>query len=79
MCVYKKKRMYVCTRLCCEKEKETEYVHGMCIYEIQTTLKRKCDWVHLGSPEALYGNTETRICIKIGLHTDFDRKHLFNP
>lgn len=35
------------------------HAHGKCVYEIQTMLKRKRDWVHLGSPEALHGNTET--------------------
>lgn len=27
----------------CDKDREAEFSHGMCVYEIQTMLKRKHD------------------------------------
>ncbi len=51
----------MCVQDCAVRKSERQYAHGMCVYEIQTMLKKKCDWVHLGSPKALNGNS-VRMC-----------------
>lgn len=69
MCMFK--RESVCVQDCAVRSSQRRYAHGMSVYEIQTMLKRKRDWVYPQSPKALHGNAET--------DTYSDRKHLLNP